>query len=325
MSYHTSNEQARRYFRGRPHIGIPEGPINSRAAWRGQDIRAGGEFRHRLSAAEINELDVALAHAKATGKPTIELEHEDFPLPTLAPRIGQWRTELGEGRGFVLISGVPVDRWSEAEAERFFWAFGQHLGTPGTQNPDGDLLGHVTDTGDAARDPLVRLYRTPDNINYHCDGADVVGLLCLKTAPSGGTSRIASSITVFNELWNQNPEQARQLFEPLRMDRRNEQATGDPPFVHMQPGCYDGTTLRTFYHSDYYRSVARHIGELPSHERALLDAYENIAERPEIRLEMQFEPGDVQLLSNHTILHARTAYQDGAAGKRHLLRLWLTL
>jgi alpha-ketoglutarate-dependent taurine dioxygenase len=93
----------------------------------------------------------------------------------------------------------------------------------------------------------------------------------------------------------------------------------------MQPGCYDGTTLRTFYHSDYYRSVARHVGELPRRERALLDAYEEVAERPEIRLEMQFEPGDVQLLSNHTVLHARTAYQDGAAGKRHLLRLWLTL
>ena len=67
-----------------------------------------------------------------------------------------------------------MDRWSEAEVERFFWSFGQHLGTPGTQNPEGDLLGHVTDTGDAASDPLVRLYRTPDNINVHCDGADVV-------------------------------------------------------------------------------------------------------------------------------------------------------
>ena len=325
MSYHTSNDQARLYFRGRPHNRIPDGPIDSRAAWRSEDLRAEGELRYRLSAAEILELEQALAQATATGKPTLELEREDFPLPTLAARLDQWRAELNEGRGFVLISGVPVSRWSEAEAQRFFWAFGQHLGTPGTQNPEGDLLGHVTDTGDAARDPLVRLYRTPDNINYHCDGADVVGLLCLETAPSGGTSRIASSVTVFNELWQQHPDQARRLFEPLRMDRRNEQKAGDPPFIYMQPACYDGTTLRTFYHSDYYRSVARHVGELPSHERELLDAYEDIAERPEVRLEMQFAPGDIQLLSNHTVLHARTAYQDSAAGKRHLLRLWLTL
>ena len=40
---------------------------------------------------------------------------------------------------------------------------------------------------------------------------------------------------------------------------------------------------------------------------------------------MALEPGDIQLLSNHTIVHARTAYEDDPGRKRHLLRLWLTL
>jgi alpha-ketoglutarate-dependent taurine dioxygenase len=42
---------------------------------------------------------------------------------------------------------------------------------------------------------------------------------------------------------------------------------------------------------------------------------------------MQFEPGDIQLLSNHRVLHARTAYEDapGETRGRHLLRLWLSL
>ena len=40
---------------------------------------------------------------------------------------------------------------------------------------------------------------------------------------------------------------------------------------------------------------------------------------------MNFQPGDVQLLNNAKILHAREAYEDADAPgeQRHLLRLWL--
>ncbi len=325
MTHHSSQEQAVRFFTGRPHVELPKGPLRVLAAWRGDAIRARGDFRHHLDSADVDEIHTALAHATATGKPTIELSAADLPLPTLSKRIEQWRDELREGLGFVVISGVPVDRWTQHEAERFFWAFGQHLGTPGLQNPDGDLLGHVTDTGDAATDPLVRLYRTASNINYHCDGADIVGLLCLQAAPTGGLSRIASSVTVFNELWRKDPLLAQRLFETFRLDRRNEEKPGQPPYALIQPACFDGATLRTFYHSDYYRSAQRHVGELPAQELELLDAFDAVAERSDVRLDMQFLPGDIQLLSNHTIVHARSAFCDDPQHKRHLLRLWLTL
>lgn len=330
QTHFTSSEQARRYFMGRPHVGMPPGPIAHRAAWRGDEIRAElgnphNDILHVFTQAELDAVETALAQARATGKPTLQLTRADFPLPTLEPLLQRWRTELGEGRGFALARGVPVGRWPLADAERFFWCLGQHLGTPGLQNPQGDLLGRVTDTGDARNDPLVRLYRTSANINYHCDGADVVGLLCLRTAERGGASRIASSVTVFNELLVSRPDIAARLFGQIRMDRRNEERPGDRPWTTLQPACWDGRQLRTFYHSDYFRSVVRHVGPLPPAEQELLDAYEAIAERPDIRFEMQFQPGDIQLLSNHTVVHARTAYDDGARGKRELLRLWLSL
>jgi len=63
-----------------------------------------------------------------------------------------------------------VARWSPREAETFFWCFGLHFGTPGAQNPQGDLLEHVIDTGESP--DLVRHYRTRVNINFHCDAAD---------------------------------------------------------------------------------------------------------------------------------------------------------
>jgi alpha-ketoglutarate-dependent taurine dioxygenase len=87
--------------------------------------------------------------------------------------------------------------------------------------------------------------------------------------------------------------------------------------------------LRTFYHSDYFRSATRHADVPPftAREQELLDLYEAIAADPELRLDMQFAEGDVQLVSNHVVLHARTAYEDAPdpTRQRHLLRLWLSL
>ena len=47
---------------------------------------------------------------------------------------------------------------------------------------------------------------------------------------------------------------------------------------------------------------------------------------PALCLDMDFRPGDVQLLKNSTILHSRTAYEDWeeAPRKRHLLRFWVS-
>ncbi len=211
----------------------------------------------------------------------------------------------------------------------FFWCFGLHLGIPGSQNPAGDVLGHVIDTGAAKDDALSRLYKTAANIDYHCDGADVVGLLCLKKAKSGGKSRIVSSVTVFNELLKVRPDLAGKLFEPRPLDIRNESGTGSRKYINVTPGRFSKGVLRTFYHADYFRSVVRHdeVPDFTSKDQDFLDAYETVAADPAHYLDMDLEPGDIQLLSNHTNLHARTDYEDhdDPAKKRHLLRLWLSL
>ena len=48
--------------------------------------------------------------------------------------------------------------------------------------------------------------------------------------------------------------------------------------------------------------------------------------RPELTLEFTLRPGEMYFINNYTILHARTAFDDGDAEedrRRHLLRLWL--
>ncbi len=325
MSY---KDQTRHYF-NRPHQSPATEPVMNPAAWYGRDLRRTVDWIEAFSASEIAEIETALRAARKTGKETRDLQASDFPLPGLGQKIFGWRQELKTGRGFQVLRGLPVERWGKEEAELFFWCFGLHLGRPGAQNVAGDLLGHVTDTGAAKEDTLSRLYKTAANIDYHCDGADVVGLLCLKKAKSGGQSRIVSSVSVFNELVAKRQDLAARLFESRPLDIRNEGQSGARQHIPVTPCAFVDGILRTFYHADYFRSVARHddIPPFSKEDQEMLDLYEQIAADPDLFLDMDLQPGDIQLLSNHTNLHARTDYEDhdDPREKRHLLRLWLSL
>mgnify|MGYP000039691297 CR=1 FL=1 len=326
--FRSFGEQALHYF-DRPHSGVPTGPIESPAAWLGKTLPSIDEMAYTLTSADIAELEQALEVVKKSSKKRKDLLAEDFPLPELSQKFAAWHAELATGLGVQLLRGVPVERWTQDDAELFFWCFGLHLGFPGAQNPEEHLLGHVTNTNASKEDPMVRLYQTSANIDYHCDAADVVGLLCLKKAKSGGKSRIVSSVSVFNELVRRRPELVSRLFEPFLLDSRNENNSTGSGCLPIPPCRFSDGVLRTFYHSDYFRSAQRHedVPPFTQLEQELIDTYEAIAAEPDICIDMDLRPGDIQLLSNHTNLHARTEYEDheDVSQRRHLLRLWLSL
>jgi hypothetical protein len=320
-------EQALHYF-NRDHEDVRRAPVDSPAAWRARDVARADAWTHTLAPADLAELEGAVDAVRGRAIAMGAMRRDDFPLPALAARIATWRRELTDGRGFLVVRGLPVERWSEEQASFAYWGLGLHLGRPGAQNPQDELLGHVVDTGEDGANPYVRRYRTAGDIAYHCDLADVVGLLCLRTAKTGGASRIVSSVSVYNELLRRRPDLVARLYEPFQLDRRDEHGSG-PACVPVIPCRHAGGRLRTFYHSDYFRSAVRHADVAPftDDERTLLDLYETIANDPKLYLDMQFAPGDIQLVSNHVILHARTAYEDHPEPerRRHLLRLWLSL
>jgi len=329
-AFRSFSQQAAHYF-VRPHAAPPDESVRSPAAWHGDTMRKQEDLWHmRLDDAEIEELDRALAEIEDRGVPIEAVDRTNLPLPRLSKRIAAWRDELLRGRGFIVVSGLPVESWGEERSGLAFWGLGHHLGVPGAQNPQNELLGHVRDYGEQSDSPNVRLYRTTSNIRFHCDAADVVGLLCLQKARKGGQSRIASSVAIWNAIFEEDPESARLLFQPIDHDLRGEHPPGHPGFIQLQPSCFgpDGV-LRTFYHSEYFRSVSRlpAVGPLPPERKKLLDRYDELGASPEFHLDMWLEPGDMQFISNHTIVHARTEYDDDPdpARKRHLLRLWLSL
>jgi hypothetical protein len=304
-------------------------PVRGPAAWLGRNLRGDRSWIHRLSPNEIADLDVLVQRRQAGRLDFSQLTRDDAPLPTLGKTIARWLEEIRLGRGFVLVKGIPLDRYSPDEAAIAYWAIGLHLGLPKPQNKAGDLLGHVRDTGEIARDPNVRLYRTTKAQDFHTDGADIIGLLCLRPAKAGGLSRIVSSVSVVNEVARRRPDLAPLLFEDFPWDLTDDRALGSPSAVARFRICRaEGGELKTFFIGWYIRNAQRYpeVERLSDDQQTLIALMEEIANDENFHLDMDFEPGDIQFLDNATILHARTAYEDFAEPerKRHLLRLWLT-
>lgn len=313
------------HYLSRPHSKIPSSPIVGPATWRGRDLKSSLTWIHSLTETQKDDFDHMLTLVERAGKNLLsEISSEECPLPSLQTHLKAWRNEIMNGRGFVVIRGLPVEKYSLRQCETIFWCLGLHLGIPGAQNQAGDLLTHVFDEGKTDAD-FARLYKTSAAIAYHCDAADIVGLLCIQNSKSGGRSRIASSVTVFNEFLKQYPDDAGKLFSNFYLDARGENGMD---YFAIPPLCHHDGNLRTFYHSDYFRSAKRYnrIKSRVEKRESILDRYEKIALSEDLYLEMDLRPGDMQFISNHTIIHARTAFEDQGEStqKRHLLRLWIS-
>jgi hypothetical protein len=196
-------------------------------------------------------------------------------------------------------------------------------------NKNKQKSGHVRDIFEGQGQPKdrapVRQYMTNEAIDYHCDGADVVALLCVQEGASGGLSRLVSSVAIFNEIFKANPDDAALLFEPQLLDTRGD---GGVRYFNVSPLAYYDGVLSTFWHNEYFRTSHLYPGAPPptQKQQKALDLVKNITTQTKYHVEMRFERGDIQFVSNHVLLHSRTAYEDGIAGQqRHLLRLWLTL
>jgi hypothetical protein len=299
------------------------------SAWIGATLAALPEtWIYHLSDVEIAELATATSVARRSGLDLPDIRREHFPLPTLQATLALLVDEVLNRRGFVLIRGVPVEGRSMLECATAYWGIGTHIGSARSQNAMGHLLGHVRDLGlSAEKDPNVRIYQTAERQMFHTDWCDIVALLCLKTARRGGLSSIVSSMAIYNRMAIERPDLVKRLLQPFAMDRRGEVPPGARPFTEL-PVFTDHDGLLSVLYSRRYIDSAQRFPEVPrlsAHDVEALDHFDTLANDAELRLDMEFRPGDVQLIHNHTILHDRTAYEDWPEPerKRHLLRLWL--
>jgi hypothetical protein len=250
----------------------------------------------------------------------------DFPLPKLSKRLARIAKELEEGRGMVLLRGLPVGKFSDPETRFIVWGVGAHLGIPVSQSKNGELLGEVRDLGVKLGTPTSRGYRTKEHLRFHTDLGDLVLLLCVRKAKSGGLSRVVSSVAVQNEIMRRRPDLLKLLYENYYHSRQGEEAPGEGPW-YAKPvfGMRDGH-FTSQYSRSFVESAQRFadVPRLTSAQNEALDLLAQVAE--ELCLHMELEPGDIQLLNNHVTYHSRTGYEDheDPARQRLLFRLWLS-
>ena len=303
-------------------------PIEGDAVWRGPAIDWRAVGLHMLSAAEVDEIDAGLAHLHSRGEVDFPaITRETFPLPTLTRRLAALGDTLRHGHGFLLLRGLPRERYALDDLARIYTGLGAHIGRPLPQSHLGELLGHVIDHSDF--EPDARGYHSGGGQRMHTDTCDIVSLMCVRAARAGGASRIASAAAVHNHLLETRPELLELLYQDYvcrRRDRDAELGSGvlvkKVAFFARGPSGEVSCNLS----GDYPRR-AHEMGDtvMTALQREALDLLQGLAGTPEFYLDMAIDEGDIQFLNNRVILHGRTDYQDWpeVARRRHLMRLWL--
>jgi len=302
--------------------------LETQCAWTSSDVADEALWTEQFDAPEQAELDAALRHALKKSDDVLVLERDDFPLPTLGERLGRIEAELIDGRGFVRLRGVDRGAYTQAEMEVLYWGIGTHLGLPWPQNKHGHVLGDVTDQNKSTADPTARGNELGGvALPFHCDGSDLVGLMCLENGRSGGLSAVANSVRIHNELVTERPDLAAALYDELPYDFRGEEPAGGKPY-YMVP-VFTEWESRLFVRCipPYILASQRHTDapRLTDIQREALATLVEMADDPINHVLMDLLPGDMQFINNYHVLHGRTAYVDErSSGQiRHLKRLWL--
>jgi hypothetical protein len=301
--------------------------IDSPAAWIGPQIDWRQQGLHVLSSAELQEIDRAHEHLKSLGELDFpDITRATFPLDSVGELMSSLPRRLREGCGFLMLRGLPRDRYSDDDMARIYFGLGAYIGSTMTQSYLGDLMGHVVNVSDY--EPKSRGYRKGGGQLMHTDSCDIIGLMCLRTAQSGGESRIASALTVHNYMAEHHPELLRLLCEGLHLKRTDEdgrQATRTYS-EHKVPFFTETGGEVTCYLPTGYARLAEKSGQRPFSEDESRALYEvrKAAAMPEHYLNMGFKEGDIQFLNNRTMVHGRADYVDAPElqNRRHLLRVW---
>ncbi len=231
--------------------------------------------------------------------------------------------ELEDGRGFAVIAGWPVDEFSFDENQIAFCGVSAHMGKIVIQNYEGDAIVSVRDEG-VPYSHKSRGYRSNKHLPFHSDGSDLVGLLCLGEATSGGRSLLVSATRVFNIILEEKPEVLELLGRGFYHHRRGQHDAGEPPLSadRIPVFAFANGYLHCCYNRNPIEWAEKEGVTLTTEEKTALDYFDSILERPEMHVETEFRKGDMQFLNNFVILHSRTAYEDSDR-RRHLVRLWM--
>ncbi|HWG06379.1 MAG TPA: TauD/TfdA family dioxygenase [Beijerinckiaceae bacterium] len=293
------------------------------ADWTAESLGPVDGWSYFISDRDADELIGAVAAFRRKRLPLVDVDRGNFALGRFAAILADVRQELIGGRGIVMLKDFPLERLDREGIAIAYLGLGSYLGDKMMQNLHGHVLGHVKDLGgDYTKG---RGYDTNAELRFHTDGCAYVGLLCLQTSKSGGASRVASSVRVYNTILERRPDLCELLCQDYYRDNNGEMSEGEKnyftqPIFSFTQGYFSATGAGATLER------AQKLPDVPKWtpaQREAVEIYRAVAE--EVAVDIDFVPGDIQFLSNYVALHTRRAFEDWpeARRKRHLLRLWL--
>lgn len=296
--------------------------------WHRDSFASASDYAVDLSDDDRRELLAAVAAARKAGRltPAWQLTGADFPFKGLVARLRQGYEAVRAGRGFVLLRGLPVADISLDEFIAAVWGVGTGFGHTLSQNAQGELIGHVVDA--TAEDKTPRMFRSNLELRPHTDWTAMISLACWRSAPSGGASYLVSAVTIHDEIKRRAPHLLEVLYRGFHYHRLGEEGEGEEAVTPYRVPVF---AIRNGQLSCRYQRAGLAAGhralgiEITDQEIEALDMFDAVARAPENRLAFRLAPGEMVVINNYTVLHARTKFEAAPepTGQRHLVRLWL--
>jgi hypothetical protein len=309
---------------------VPGRPVTDPACWTADELAArADDWILALSEAEISHLEgmATAIQARIGDDPNglLALSRDDFDLGPFAATVDRALEILKDGVGLALIRGLPVARWGKLASAIVYWAMGRHIGLAQPNNPQGDMFGHIADMGRDYDNPLHRGYQTNVTMAFHVDPPDVLTLLCLQTAKSGGRSSLVSSVLLHNEMLARRPDLVEELGYAFYRSRHGEMGPGQAPYYRAAVFDFPDGMLSVSAGAKHVEKghALPEAPDLTATQKEALKMFADIAQ--EIAFETDLQAGDIPLLNSHVTLHTRNAFEDfpERERRRHLWRLWL--
>ena len=305
---------------------IYDAPIEHKMAWRGSDLAGKDAIAFDLSQKQAAALEDVLLGVTNAGLGLAEIRHERCRHPALDADLARVFDEIQDGRGIVIVRGIPVGDHSPEEVGAMFWALGTHFGRGVSQSARGDVLGLVRDETPPGQPESARGYTSRRELSLHTDLGQVVGLMCVRQAKTGGFSQYASGLAVHNAIRAERPDLLPVLYRGFPYHRRDEQAPSEPAITPYDIPVFSNTQGRVsvFMVREIINAAFRDLGRnFTEEEIDAIDTFRATAAR--LQFETRLEPGEASFINNYAIMHARSEFDDWEEPeqKRLMLRLWL--
>jgi len=296
-------------------------------AWKASTFKSPSDYLVELTSDDRGEVLAAVQAAERAGRlePVHALTKSDFRFGGLGAKLERAYEEVRSGKGFVVLRGLPFEGLSLQQFTAAAWCVGLSFGRALSQNAQGERVTSVIDA--TAEDATPRMYRSNLELRPHSDITAMISLACWHKSASGGASIIVSGVSVHDAIRERAPELLEPLYRGYHYHRLGEEGPGEEATTPYRTPVFanrNGQLSCRYQRAGIAAGMRERGVALEERDIAALNLFDQVAAAPENRLAFFLERGDMIVINNYTVMHARTRFTNfpEPERQRRLVRLW---